>query len=57
MAMKALLIVPIKMRRTQGCRSLLSIGGDNLQFHHNFAVFSTLGDEPPPRFFSGEQIK
>ena len=27
----------------QGCRSLLSIGGDNLQFYPNFAVFSTLG--------------
>ena len=27
----------------QGCRSLLSIGGDNLQFYPNFALFSTLG--------------
>ena len=27
----------------QWCRSLLSIGGDNLQFYHNFALFSTLG--------------
>ena len=26
----------------QGCRSLLSIGGDNLQFYPNFALFSTL---------------
>ena len=25
------------------CRSLLSIGGDNLQFYPNFALFSTLG--------------
>ena len=25
----------------QGCRSLLSIGGDNLQFYVNFALFST----------------
>ena len=41
----------------QGCKSLLSIGGDNLQFYPNFALFSTLGDEPRPRFFSGEPIK
>ena len=27
----------------QGCRSLLSIGGYNLQFYPNFALFSTLG--------------
>ena len=27
----------------QGCRSLLSIGGNNLQFYPNFALFSTLG--------------
>ena len=27
----------------QGCRSLLSIGGDNLQFYHNFVLFSTWG--------------
>ena len=27
----------------QGCRSFLSIGGDNLQFYPNFALFSTLG--------------
>ena len=27
----------------QWCRSLLSIGGDNLQFYPNFALFSTLG--------------
>ena len=26
----------------QGCRSLLSIRGDNLQFYPNFALFSTL---------------
>ena len=26
-----------------GCRFLLSIGGNNLQFHPNFALFSTLG--------------
>ena len=26
----------------QWCRSLLSIGGDNLQFYSNFALFSTL---------------
>ena len=28
---------------SQGCKSLLSIGGDNLQFYPNFARFSTLG--------------
>ena len=28
----------------QGCRSLLSMGGDNLQFYPNFALFSTLGE-------------
>ena len=27
----------------QGCKSLLSIGGENLQFYPNFALFSTLG--------------
>ena len=27
----------------QRCKSLLSIVGDNLQFYHNFALFSTLG--------------
>ena len=27
----------------QWCRFVLSIGGDNLQFHLNFAPFSTLG--------------
>ena len=30
-------------RCVQRCRSLLSIGGDNLQFYPNFALFSTLG--------------
>ena len=28
----------------QGCKFLLSIGGDNLQFYANFALFSTLGE-------------
>ena len=27
----------------QWCRSLSSIGGDNLQFYPNFALFTTLG--------------
>ena len=31
------------MFRKEGCRSLLSIGGDNLQVYPNFALFSTLG--------------
>ena len=30
------------MHLQQWCRSLLSIGGDNLQFYPNFALFSTL---------------
>ena len=29
--------------RTQWCKFLLSHGGDNLQFHPDFAIFSTLG--------------
>ena len=32
-----------EMTLNQGCRSLLSIVGDNLQFYSNFALFSTLG--------------
>ena len=31
------------MTAEQWCRSLLSIGGNNLQFYSNFALFSTLG--------------
>ena len=43
---------------TQGCRSLLSIGGDNLQFYPKFALFSTLGGMNLDHdFFSVEQIK
>ena len=30
-------------RHNQGCRSMLSIEGYNLQFYTNFALFSTLG--------------
>ena len=46
----------------QGCwqwfRSLLSIGGDNLQFYPNFALFSTLGEMKLEHdFFSCKQIK
>ena len=42
----------------KGCRSLLSIGGVNLQFYTNFALFSTLGGiNLDQDFFSGEQIK
>ena len=29
---------------SQWCKSLLSIGGDNLQFYPHFALFSTLGE-------------
>ena len=29
-------------QRNQWCKSLLSTGGDNLQFYPNFALFSTL---------------
>ena len=39
---------------SQGCRSLLSTGGDNLQFYPNFNIG---GDEPRPQFFSGKEIK
>ena len=39
------------------CRSLLSIGGDNLQLYPNVALFSTLGNESQPRCSSGKQIK
>ena len=38
----------------QGCRSLLSIRGDNSQFYPSF---QHRGDEPRSRFCSGEQIK
>ena len=31
--------------------------GDNLQVYSNFALFSTLGGEPRPRYFLGEEIK
>ena len=37
----------------QGCKSLLSIKGDNLHF---YPVFNIGGDEPRPRFISDEQI-
>ena len=47
----------LHMTLNQECRSLSSIGGDNLQFYPNFALFSTWGDEPRPRFCLGEQIK
>ena len=33
----------VKLPPAQWCRSLLSIGGDNLQFYPNFTLFSTLG--------------
>ena len=32
-------------RDPEGCKSLLSVGEDNLQFYPNFALFSTMGDE------------
>ena len=46
--------------RGQGCRSLLSIEGNNLQFYPNFALSLTLGGinfDQWGWFFSGEQIK
>ena len=55
-----LLIIPMNLIRSkrftvccrQGCRFLLRIGRDNLQFYPNFALFSTWGrNEPRPRFF------
>ena len=36
---------------------MLSIGGDNLQFYPNFALFSTLGGQTLITIFLGEQIK
>ena len=33
----------LKQYYDQGCRSFLSIGGYNLQFYPNFALFWTLG--------------
>ena len=39
--------------RSQWCRFLLSIGGDNLQFR---PIFNVGGDGPRPRFCSGVQI-
>ena len=45
-------------RHNQWCRYLFSIGGDNLQFYLNFALFSTLReDETRPRFCSGLEIQ
>ena len=38
-----ILLKKISYTKGQWCRSLLSIGGDNLQFYPNFALFSTLG--------------
>ena len=41
----------------QGCRSSLSIGGDNLQFYPNFALFSTLGGMNLDHdFFQGSKL-
>ena len=37
------MLLHIRATYSQGCRSLLSIGEDNLQFYPNFALFSTLG--------------
>ena len=37
------LVAAIKHACMQWCKSLLSIGRDNLQFYPNFALFSTLG--------------
>ena len=41
----------------QGCRSLLSIGGIICNFTPILPYFQRWGDEPRPRFFSGEHIK
>ena len=37
------LVIQKPLNPEQGCKSLLSVGGDNLQFYPNFALFSTLG--------------
>ena len=41
----------------QGCKSLLSIGGIICNFTPILPYFQVWGDEPRPRFFSGEEIK
>ena len=41
-------------RHKQGCKSLLSIGGDNLQFYPNFSLFSTLGGMSLDHYFFQE---
>ena len=35
-------LISLNYSSSQGCRSLLSIGGDNLQFYPTFGLFSTL---------------
>ena len=42
--------------RAREGKSLLSIGGDNLQFYPDFALFSTLGDESRPLFFQVSKV-
>ena len=43
MKVQRLYLLRVILLCMQGCKSLLSIGGDNLQFYPNFALFSTLG--------------
>ena len=50
LVMTVLVAEAISVTFSQGCRSLLSIAGDNLQF---CPIFYIGGDEPRPRFFSG----
>ena len=50
----SVVILTAKGTGRQGCKSLLSIGGDNLQF---YPIFNIGEDESRPRFFSGERFK
>ena len=56
--LKPFIVIKTSTLYSQWCKSLLSIGGDNLQFYPKFCpIFNIGGNEPRPRLFSGEQIK
>ena len=50
-------IISGSLPHRQGCKSLLSIGRIICNFTPILPYFQHWGDEPRPRFFSGEQIK
>ena len=50
-------IARLHLSNSQGCKSLLSIGGIIHNFSPILPHFQHWGDEPWPRSFSGEQIK